>query len=68
MLYLLQADGIISTLEAGEEASREDGFLVCRDAHGNEIVRYPHLTITVFSKVPFPKDYSGNGHGLTEPE
>jgi hypothetical protein len=49
MLYLVHADLSIEELASAITAELEEDELVCRDAAGEAIARYPKLEILVFA-------------------
>lgn len=56
MLYVLLADGTIEQLPQAETAELhdEDACLICYNEQGREVARYPKLSVTMFSRKPFP--------------
>jgi hypothetical protein len=64
MLYLHLADGTVEELAEAASAAidKVTEELICLDGVGAEIRRYPRLTITSFSKTPFPNGQSRRSH------
>lgn len=56
MLYVLLADGTIEELPQAETAELhdEEACLICYDDQGQEVARYAKLSVSMFSRKPFP--------------